>query len=388
MTPRDAVPVEGYVVPGYEAVRTAFEDNFKVRGDVGASCAVHDGDRFVVDLWGGSARAGQPWSSDTICLAYSVTKGLVTVLLARLVDDGLLDLDERVATYWPEFGAAGKSATTVRMLLAHRAGLPVIEPGLDRAALIQPGAAAALLAEQSPAWDPGTSFSYHALTWGWLVDELVFRVTGARVHEQMQERVARPLGVDVHVGLPPGALPRAADLVLHEHAAGRPDDEPIVALPADFEAALTANGAFPVLDVATWNDDAVRLASLPGANAITNARSAARVYAAVATDAPDAFVSRSTVESFRLEQSAGTDRVTGFSSRFGAGFMLPTTGNPMYSASSFGHEGVGGAQAFADLDAGLGFGFVQNSLLSVDGGDPRVRALVDAVREARLRSDG
>jgi CubicO group peptidase (beta-lactamase class C family) len=386
MTPRDAVPVEGYVAPGYEAVRQAFERNFALHGDVGASCAVHDGHGFVVDLWGGSARADRPWSSDTICLAYSVTKGLVTVLLARLVEEGLLDLDQRVAAYWPEFGAAGKGATTVRMVLSHRAGLPVIEPGLDRAALMVPGAAAERLAEQSPAWDPGTSFSYHALTWGWLVDELVFRITGQRVREQLEERVARPLGLEVYVGLPPGALPRVADLVVHEDAGRSSDDAPTAALSAAFEAALTANGAFPVLDVATWNDDAVRLASLPGANAITNARSAARVYAAVATDSPDAFVSRRTVQDFRLEQSVGTDQVTGFHSRFGAGFMLPTAGNPMYSASSFGHEGVGGAQAFADLDAGLGFAFVQNSLLSVGGGDPRVQALVDAVRRARQQA--
>jgi CubicO group peptidase (beta-lactamase class C family) len=376
----ESVVVGGFVAPGYEAVLAAFEDNFALRGDVGASCAVHDGERFVVDLWGGSATSERPWTADTMCLAFSVTKGLVTVLVARLVDEGLLDLDELVATYWPEFGEAGKADTTVRMMLSHRAGLPVIEPGLDRGALMEPGTAAARLAAQPPAWEPGTSFGYHALTWGWLVDELVFRVTGRRVVALMQEKVAGPLGIDLHVGLPPDLLTRVADLEV-----GLPVHAPVTsnAQPADFEAALTAWGAFPLLDPVTWNDPAVRTASLPGANAITNARSAARVYGAVATDHPAALVSRSTLDDFLVEQSSGFDRVTGFTSRFCAGFMLPTGGNPMYSASSFGHEGVGGAQAFADLESGIGFAYIQNSLLTADGGDPRVFALVDAVRTAR-----
>jgi CubicO group peptidase (beta-lactamase class C family) len=376
----DSVVVEGFVAPGYEAVRAAFKDNFALRGDVGASCAVHDGERFLVDLWGGSAAPDRPWSADTLGLAFSVTKGLVTVLLAGLVDEGDLDLDEPVSTYWPEFGAAGKARTTVRMMLSHQAGLAVIDPGLDRRALMEPGAAAARLAVQAPAWEPGTSFGYHALTWGWLVDELVLRVTGTRVRDLMQDKVGRPLGIDVHVGLPADLMPRVADLEV-----GLAADAPVTAEqpPADFVAALTAWGAFPLLDPPTWNDPDVRQASLPGANVITNARSAARVYAAVATDSPAAFVSRRVIDDFVLEQCAGRDRVTGFASRFGAGFMLPTAGNPMYSAASFGHEGVGGAQAFADLEAGIGFAYIQNSLLTADGGDPRVFAVVDALRAAR-----
>lgn len=369
----------GVVAPGYEPVREAFEENLRSRGDVGASCAVHDGERFLVDLWGGRATTDRAWTSDTTCLAYSVTKGLVTLLVARLVDEGLLDLDETVATYWPEFAVAGKAATTVRMVLSHRAGLPVIEPGLDRAALTQPGRAAARLADQRPAWEPGSSFGYHALTWGWLVDEIVLRAAGQRVRALVREKVADPLGLDLHVGLPADLLPRVADLVV-----GLPDGVPATAEapPADFEAALTAWGAFPLLQPTVWNAPEVRRASLPGANAITNARSAARLYGVVASRSSDDFISRSTRDRFLVEQSVGRDRVTGFDSRFGAGFMLPTAGNPMLSATSFGHEGVGGAQAFGDVGSGLGFAFVQNSLLTADGGDPRVRALVDAVRRS------
>ncbi|GAB3199074.1 serine hydrolase domain-containing protein [Nocardioides hungaricus] len=399
--------VHGFVAEGFEEVRDVFASNFVEHDDLGASCAVHDGERFLVHLWGGdSDEAGTPWLSDTLCLAYSVTKGLVTVLVARLVEEGLLELDELVQTYWPEFGVRGKGGTTVRMLLAHRAGLPTIEPGLNRRQLLQAGVPAARLAAQAPMWEPGQDFGYHALTWGWLVDELLFRVTGERVDVLIRRKVAEPLGVEVHVGLAGAAASRVADLstldpvvgatpVARESLAEQIEDSALrtalqrelasVHQRADlFAQTITAGGLLPLMDPVTWNSDDVRRASIPGANAITNARAVARIYAAVTTDrASPPLVSRATLEDFTVPQSEGTDRVTGFPSRFGAGFMLPTAGNPMYSEASFGHEGVGGAQGFADVEAGFGFGFVPNRLRDVAGGDPRVAALVAAVRRAR-----
>jgi hypothetical protein len=150
-----------------------------------------------------------------------------------------------------------------------------------------------------------------------------------------------------------------------------------------FDEAITAGGLLPVMDPTTWNSAAVRKASIPGANAITNARAVARIYGSLAVDGPSAFISRATLDDFRIAQSTGVDQVTGFTARFAAGFMLPTPGNPMYSDSSVGHEGVGGAQGFADLDGEFGFGFVPNRLHQIAGGDARVAALVDAVRRAR-----
>ncbi len=404
--PRPSAAVQGFVAEGYEAVREAFAANFVEHNDVGASCAVYDGSRFVVDLWGGYADdRGTMWQSDTLCLAYSVTKGLVTVLVARLVDEGLLDLDEPVQTYWPEFGVQGKGSTTVRMLLSHRAGLPTIERGFDRKTLLQTGNAAARLATQAPRWRPGEGFGYHALTWGWLVDELLFRVTGDRVTSMIRRKLADPLGVELYVGLSDEATPRVADLNASS-VTQREQDLPRELLveqiddldlrrelkrglaeaqeQADlFDETITAGGLLPLMDPETWNSSEVRRASIPGANAITNARAVARIYGSLASDEAGSLISRGTVLDFCATQSEGVDQITGFASRFGSGFMLPTTGNPMYSPASFGHEGVGGAQGFADLDAGFGFGFVPNRLQQVAGGDARVASLVEAIRRSR-----
>jgi CubicO group peptidase (beta-lactamase class C family) len=381
--------VQGFTAAGYDGVREAFTANFVERGDLGASCAVHDGERFVVDLWGGYVdEVRNPWRSDTLCLTYSVTKGLVTVLIARLADEGLVELDELIQMYWPEFGVQGKAATTVRMLLAHQAGLPTIGPGLDLQTLLRPGVAAERLAQQMPIWVPGESFGYHALTWGWLVDELLFRVTGERVSSLIRHKIAEPLGVELYIGLPDDAVSRVADLSSNTVLVSQSErpSESLAAQLGDsqlFDEAITAGGLLPVMDPSTWNSDAVRKASLPASNAITNARAVARIYGSLTLDGPGTFISRKTLDDFCVPQSAGVDRITGFTSRFAAGFMLPTAGNPMYSDSSFGHEGVGGAQGFADLGAGFGFGFVPNRLHQIAGGDARVAALVDAIRRAR-----
>jgi CubicO group peptidase (beta-lactamase class C family) len=153
-----------------------------------------------------------------------------------------------------------------------------------------------------------------------------------------------------------------------------------------FSDVITANGLLPVMHPPTWNSTPVRSACLPAANAITDARSLAALYGAVVNPESSGLISRSTLNDFVAEKSAGTDRVTGFQSRFGVGFMLPTVGNPMYSDASFGHEGVGGAQAFGDIDERIGIGYVPNRLLEIAGGDPRVAALVVALREARRRT--
>lgn len=403
---RPPAVVHGFVAEGYEEVREAFVANFADHGDLGASCAVHDGGRFVVDLWGGYAdEQGAMWRSDSLCLAYSVTKGLVTVLVARLVDEGLLELDELVQTYWPEFGVRGKESTTVRMLLSHQAGLPTIEPGFDRHTLLQTGIAAAQLAGQAPRWVPGDGFGYHALTWGWLVDEVLFRITGERVTSMIRSMIADPLGVELYVGLSDDAASRVADLSSDSVTGGEQDlpRESLTEQISDlelrseidrgvaeaqkrvdlFDETITAGGLLPLMDPDTWNSGEVRRASIPGANAITNARAVARIYASLTVDEPSSLISRGTLLDFCATQSKGVDQITGFASRFGSGFMLPTTGNPMYSPASFGHEGVGGAQGFADVDAGFGFGFVPNRLQQVAGGDARVASLVEAIRRSR-----
>jgi CubicO group peptidase (beta-lactamase class C family) len=376
------VSVSGFVAPGFESVREAFRDNFTRRGDVGASCAAYVDGEPVVDLWGGLAdpAEGRPWESSTIGLAYSVTKGAVAIMVHQLAEAGLLDLDAPVADFWPEFGAVGKSTITTRMILSHQAGLPVLDARLSRDAVLREGAVAEQLARQPLLWPVGSAFGYHALTYGWLLAEVVRRVTGESLAKVFARGIAAPLDLDFHIGLPSHEHHRVATLL-------RDDDNA-----ADFSEgellrrAITANGALPVMDPATWNDHAVREAAIPGANGITNARSIARLYAACLGEvAGHRVLTDRTVRDATVEQSSGQDRVTGLTARFASGFMLPTAGTPMFSSASFGHEGVGGAIGFADPTARIGFGYVPNLLKTVAGADPRVANLVGALQRSLTR---
>ncbi|TKA04626.1 serine hydrolase domain-containing protein [Actinacidiphila oryziradicis] len=367
---------QGFVSPGFEPVREAFELNFERYGEVGACCAVRVDGEPVVDLWGGDAGDGRPWTRDTIGLAYSVTKGATAILCCLLADRGELDLDAPVAGYWPEFGSGGKAATTVRMLLSHRAGLPALDGRLTFDEVLQYGTAARALAGQRPLWAPGTAFGYHALTYGWLLDEVVRRATGRTIQDLFAAEIAGPLGLDFFIGLPRREEHRVAALI------GEPPEQDPSSL---LTRAMTANGVFRTPDAATWNDPRIRRASIPAANGITNARSLARLYAALVVEpGRPPLLSGKTLIAAISERSAGRDLVTGLDSRFGTGFMLPTAGTPMLSGSSFGHEGVGGALGFADLDQRVGFGYVQNSLRSdpTGGPDPRVAGLISALRDS------
>jgi CubicO group peptidase (beta-lactamase class C family) len=377
MTQSHDPDVTGFAAPGFEPVRQAFERNFTEFGEVGASCAVYvDGDKKV-DLWGGVADLAteRPWAEDTVGLVYSVTKGATAILCNLLAERGELDLDAPVARYWPEFAVNGKSGIPVRMILDHQAGLPALEERLPLREILADGVAAGALAKQTPLWSPGSSFGYHALTFGWLLEEIVQRATGRSIRDLMATEVARPLSVDFSIGLPDEQRHRVATLVN--------GPVPSASLSDLFTRVLTTNGVLPAPDADTWNDPAVRRAVLPAANGFTNARSVARLYASCVGEV-DGFrlLGEEAVADATAEQSVGQDRVTALNGRFGTGFMLPTTGTPMLSETSFGHEGVGGALGFADRGARMGFGYVPNLLMPGLSGDPRVLGLLTALRDS------
>src|SRR5208282_5387074 len=197
------VSIEGQCDPRFEKVRAAFAANFESRGEVGAATAVMLNGRPVVDLWGGhmEKERTRPWTRDTLVNVYSTTKGLTAIYAHRLVDAGALDLDAPVATYWPEFAQAGKEKIPVRFLLSHRAGLPAVRKLLDDDALFNWNKMTMALAEQEPWWEPGTRHGYHALTFGWLVGEVIRRITGKTLGTYFREEIAQPLGLDCHIGL-------------------------------------------------------------------------------------------------------------------------------------------------------------------------------------------
>jgi CubicO group peptidase (beta-lactamase class C family) len=207
--------VTGRVASGFECVAEVFEENFASRGEVGAGVAVMAGDELVVDLYGGVTEpGGAPYSDTTLQMVASATKGAMALCVLRLVDQGKVDLEATMATYWPEFAAAGKDRVTVREALAHRAGVPYFDGGLTVEDIVAWHPAAEKLAAQARAWEPGTDHGYHAITHAWLVGELIRRVTGQLPGDYLAAEICAPLGLDLYVGLPASEHPRVAPMIL------------------------------------------------------------------------------------------------------------------------------------------------------------------------------
>ena len=209
------VAVEGHCDPRFEPLRDAFRANFAERGEVGAAVCVMVNNNVVADLYGGRAdqQHGRPWQQDTLVNMFSVGKGLVAACTARLAGQGKLDLDATVAGYWPEFAAANKDAITVRQLLSHQAGLPSVRRRLPPNSMLGWSAMTAALAETEPWWEPGTAHGYHVNTFGFLVGEVIRRITGTTVGALLRDEIADPLGADVHIGLPASEHERVATFI-------------------------------------------------------------------------------------------------------------------------------------------------------------------------------
>ncbi|MFI8362498.1 serine hydrolase domain-containing protein [Streptomyces sp. NPDC085612] len=382
--------IQGVVAEGFEPVRDAFVRNFEVLGDRGAAVSVYRDGRKVVDLWGGTRDADgtAPWTEDTAQVVRSATKGVAAAVPLLLHQRGLLDPDAPVASYWPEFKAGGKERVLVRDLLAHRAGVPALDRGLTAAEAADGVSGPAAVAAQHPSWEPGTAHGYHAQTYSWLLSELVLRVTGRTLGSVLAEDIAEPLGVDFWIGLP--------DTEAHRVGRVAPVDPPETAgvlrtrprrnvSEAYADPASLTRRAFAAIDpLPDENTPAYRAAELPASNGIGTARGLARFYAAtigVVEDGARIFTP-ATTELAAREHSAGPDRVLVVNTRFGAGYMLHGPASPLLSPASFGHPGRGGSLAFADPEAGIGFGYVTNALAKSVTADPRAQALVRALKSA------
>ncbi|MFI8966300.1 serine hydrolase domain-containing protein [Streptomyces sp. NPDC053493] len=383
--------VQGTVAAGFEPVRDAFLRNFEERGERGAAVAVYRDGAKVVDLWAGTrdVDGAAPWAVDTAQIVRSATKGVAAAVPLLLHQRGQLDLDAPVGTYWPEFKAAGKDRVTVRQLLAHRAGVPVLDRPLSLAEAVDLETATAAIAAQAPAWEPGTAHGYHAHTFSWLLSGLVHRVTGRTIGRWVAEEIARPLGLDLWIGLPDDEAHRVGRVGPVEET--EPADSPALRLrpkPAVTAAyrdpgSLTRR-AFGVIEPAPdENDPVYRAAELPGSAGVATARALARFYAAtlgpVDGGGPRLFAP-ATLTLARTEESAGPDRVLIVGTRFGLGHMLHGPASPLLGPGSFGHPGRGGSLGFADPDTGVSFGYVTNGMRKTVTADPRAQALIRAVR--------
>ncbi|GAA2748098.1 serine hydrolase domain-containing protein [Kitasatospora cinereorecta] len=400
------VEIWGETASGFEPVREAFARNFRDYGELGAAFSLYVDGRKVVDLWGGDARAevgarpapAVPWTADTAQVLRSVTKGVSAAAALHLAQRGHLDLDAPVAAYWPEFKAAGKERIPVRWLLSHQAGLPVLDVPLRIEDVLAWEPAAAAVAAQAPAWEPGTAHGYHPLTFGWLVGEVVRRAAGRSIGQYVAEEFARPLGLDLWIGLPAGAgarVGRLVDLPAPDAAKVGPNGmrvrpkQNVVDAYRD-PASLTARAFAAVRTSVDLNDPAVQAAEVPGAGGIGTARSVARFFAALIGAAdrhggapgerlPALFEARTLAEAMGPAVQ-GPDRILIVNTTFGHGFFRHGPTSPMASPASFGHPGRGGSLGFADPELGIGFGYVTNGMQPGVTGDIRSRGLIAAVR--------
>ncbi len=379
--------IHGSVDPRFAPVRDAFARNFAERGELGASfCAIVDG-RTAVDLWGGFADPARerPWREDTLVMVHSATKGAAALCAHVLAARGSLDVDAPVARYWPEFAAAGKKRIPVRMLLNHRAGLAAIERSLRPREGLDWKTVTSALAEQAPNWEPGTQHGYHAITFGWLVGEVVRRISGRSLGQFFRDEIAGPQGLDFWIGLPDSLEPRVARI---EPPPAVDADDPFGAALLD-HASLTRRAFMnpSTMFFAGGADFARRLraAEIPAANGMANARGLAGLYAPLAQGGA-LLVDAETLARMTAVESEGPDRILVYDTRFTQGFMKSVDGGPLHRArlgsdTAFGHVGAGGSLGMADPTAGVAIGYAMNLMGPGLLLNERGQALVDAVYE-------
>jgi CubicO group peptidase (beta-lactamase class C family) len=387
----------GWTASGFEGVRDAFEKNFADGLEVGAAFSAYHRGQKVVDLWGGQfdPTSGKEWEEDTIALVYSTTKGATAISANRLAQEGRLDVNAPVATYWPEFAKAGKEAIPVDWLLSHRAGLAWVDAPLTLDEVLAWDPMIHALEAQAPVWEPGTQHGYHAVTYGYLVGEVIRRISGRSVGTYFREEVGDPLGLDFWIGLPAENESRVSPLsgginaMANEAAAdGGMDPDTAASLAAlvgpdsMLGKALSGGGAFANTD--DFNPPAVHAAEIPAAAGLGDARSSARMYAACVGEVDGVrLLSTEQVKRATTQQTSGPNKILmDMDIQFGLGFMLTSSLMTLGGPNSFGHFGAGGSVGWADPDAGFGFGYVMNRMDMGLAGDLRSYNLINACYES------
>jgi CubicO group peptidase (beta-lactamase class C family) len=366
------ITVIGHVEPEFEAVRERFLGNFDQGQEIGATVAVYHRGKLVVDLAGGlrDPISGKRYSHETLQPVFSVTKGITALAANMLVDRGQLDLDAPAASYWPEFAQADKSEIPVRWLLTHQSGVLGLDRTISREQLLDWNLVVELLAVQAPDWKPGSKHGYHSMTYGFLVGEVVRRVTGKTLGHYVAREIAEVLHADLFIGLPEDKETSVAPALLPDLGGRRPrlpDSGPC--------AARVMNWISPPLTVMDVNHRDVRAAELPAANGIANARSLARMFASMIGPVDGVrCLSSKAMNRARLEQWRGLDVVMGVENAVGLGFLLPSEWCPLGGPGSFGTAGFGGSRAWANRELELAFAYTPN-LCSIGHFDAREAAL-------------
>lgn len=396
--------IHGTVVVGFEEVRSEFQRNFADRGELGAACAVYHRGRKVVDLWGGHRDVArrEAWRADTLVLVYSMTKGLAALALAVAHSRGWLDYDAPVASYWPEFAQNGKEHVTVRQLLAHQAGLPILNEPLDRESLAHPERMAELVARQKPEWEPGARHGYHAVSLGYCEGELLRRVDPQKrtLAQFFQDEVTRALNLEFHFGLPESVpASHVADIRGFRpwQMALHPEAVPLRFMLAYLWPWSLTRRTFQnpqVTDPAHYNSPELRRLEIPAVTGFGQVRSIAKAYGVFANGGADLNLRPETLKALgrpAVPPARGRfDVVMKAETAYSCGFMKPSPAFPFGSSErAFGFAGLGGSFGYADPDEHVGYAYAPNRLGFHLWDDPRDRALREALRRCldRLASE-
>ncbi len=384
--------VLGWCDPAFESVLKAFVDNFNQRGEIGAGLAVYQHGTCLVNLQGGFSdlERGHPWQEDTLCVVHSCTKAATALCLHHLIDQADLQLNDPVTRYWPEYGDAGKGGTTLSMLLNHTSGVPALKNPLPEQAFLDWPYMVRAIAKAEPFWEPGTQHGYQMTTFGWLIGEVVRRISGQSLGEYFKTNLAEPLGADFWIGLPQDEHHRVSKLVRYRPQKGL--------APAAFTRRLMADPeGIPAL--AYFNTGKFRADSAESYSAefgagggIGTANSIAKLYEPLANSGrlgdQQLFSEQQVAVMAETSIKGGEDRTLIMPTHFSLGFMksmnnFERPGGAMESlvmgSTAFGHAGAGGSLGFADRALGLSFGYVMNQMGPGILVNERGQSLVDAI---------
>ncbi len=398
MPKRKNIAISGFVKPGFEAVREAFVENFARRNELGAACCIYHHGEKVVDLWGGirNKATGEPWEEDTMVIVHSTTKGLASLAMALAHSRGLLDYEERVCTYWPEFAQQGKEQVTVRQLLSHQAGLLALDAPVDKSVVADLDRLAVALAQQKPAWEPGTRQGYPSIIFGFYESELLRRVDPRHrsLGQFFQDELASPLGLDFYIRLPK-EIPdsRLATFQMYNPAMMMFHLNP--SMPVQFMLALFNPRSLVHRAVFTnpgpsmpFDKDHIyaREIEVPSHGGVGTARAIAQAYSVFATGGKELGLREETLEKLMAPAvpplRGFRDEFLKFEVPFSLGFQKPCPLFPYGHPSAFGHPGSGGSFGFADPQSQVGYAYVTNQAGFYQGNDPRDLALRDALHRS------
>jgi CubicO group peptidase (beta-lactamase class C family) len=387
--------VNGRCDEKFAEVRAHFEENFRARGEIGASLAIYVEGQLVVDLWGGamSPDSERPWTRDSLVEVFSATKGLSATCLNVLIDRGELDIDAPVAHYWPEFAAKGKAGISVAMALSHQAGLPFWQTPVPKGGLLDWEFAVGALASEAPIWEPGTCHGYHGMTSGFIWGELVRRISGKSIGTFLREEIAAPLGCDVWIGLPEAEEHRVSHVVLADFDPNSKMFAKAIAEP-HWQGGRMLDNCGELFSPQMINSRAFRAAEGPATGGVVSGHGLARLYAPLSLDGSldgIRIVKESTLPGMRTARSAsGIDLMLRLPTTFTLAFSKTWgrrqdgEGNYMIlGEQAFGTPGMGGSIGFADGQARMSFGYTMNRLGPGVAINQRGQGLIDAAYRAQ-----